>query len=65
MGGESAAYSSKLGQAKANALRRLKNNALNLGADAVIAVDIDVLNTNNNMFIAYANGTAVKLLKND
>lgn len=62
-GTEAGAYSSKLGQSKANALERLKSNALKIGADAVIAVDIDVLTTNNNIFITCANGTAVKLEK--
>lgn len=62
-GTESGAFSSKLGLAKSNSIARMRDNALQFGADAVVGVDIDILNTNSNVFIACANGTAVKIRK--
>lgn len=62
-GTDSSAYSSKLGAAKNAAISRMRQNALKLGADAIVGIDLDVMNTNSNMFIACANGTAVKITK--
>ena len=52
-------YSSKVGESKVVAVNKMKNNALAIGATAVVGVDIDIMNTNANNFITSANGTAV------
>lgn len=62
-GTQSVAYSSKIGQAKATALRKLKKNAVKMGANAVISISIELVSTPNNMFIASACGTAVIIQK--
>lgn len=64
-GTDSGAYSSKIGKSKALALGAMRNNAKKIGANAVIAVDIDIMSTDANMFITCANGTAVEIKKRD
>lgn len=63
VGGRSGAYEQELGKARRIALDELEQSALALGADAVVAVDLDyeVLGQGNGMLMVSASGTAVKL----
>ena len=63
VGGRSAAYEKELSRARTIALEELKNAAQQLGADAVVGIDLDyeVLGANNGMLMVTAAGTAVKL----
>jgi uncharacterized protein YbjQ (UPF0145 family) len=60
-GGRSGSYESELVDARENALREMEQRAANLGANAVIGVDIDyeVLGQGGNMLMVTASGTAV------
>ena len=62
VGGRSGAYEKELGKARQIALDELQQNALALGADALVAVDLDyeVLGQGNGMLMVSASGTAVK-----
>ncbi|WP_459129719.1 heavy metal-binding domain-containing protein [Guggenheimella bovis] len=64
-GGRSEGYESELLEARTQALEEMKARAQKLGADAVIAVDIDyeVLGVDGSMLMATASGTAVKLVR--
>ncbi len=61
VGGRSAAYESKLADARRAALAELEQNARDLGANAIVGVDIDyeVLGQSNGMLMVSASGTAV------
>ena len=63
VGGRSAAYEQELARARTIALDEVKNAAQQLGADAVVGVDLDyeVLGANNGMLMVSVSGTAVKL----
>ena len=63
VGGRAAAYEKDLKRAKEIALEELIAEALALGADAVVGVDLDyeVLGAKNSMLMVSANGTAVTL----
>lgn len=63
VGGRSAAYEQELARARTIALDELKMAAQQLGADAVVGVDLDyeVLCANNGMLMVSVSGTAVKL----
>lgn len=64
VGGRSGAYENVLRDAKAAALADLEAQAAQLGADAVVGVDLDyqtVAGDGKTMLIVAANGTAVKL----
>ncbi len=64
VGGRSGAYETVLRQAKEAALADMQAQAAQLGADAVVAVDLDydtVAGDGKTMLIVSANGTAVKL----
>jgi len=64
VGGRSGSYEKELRKAKAAALESLIEEAQKLGADAVVAVDLDyeaISDDNGNMLMVSANGTAVKL----
>ncbi len=62
-GGRSGTYEEELIQARENALREMENRARQLGADAIVGVDIDyeVLGADNGMLMVTASGTAVNL----
>ncbi|MDF2871981.1 MAG: hypothetical protein K0R05_3556 [Anaerocolumna sp.] len=62
-GGRSSTYEDELIQARENALREMEDRARSLGADAVVAVDVDyeVLGADNGMLMVTVSGTAVKL----
>jgi uncharacterized protein YbjQ (UPF0145 family) len=61
VGGRSATYEKGLAEARQLALDEMKARASSLGANAVIAVDLDyeVLGSNNGMLMVSASGTAV------
>jgi uncharacterized protein YbjQ (UPF0145 family) len=61
VGGRSATYERELQRARDIALKELEEEALSLGANAVIGVDLDyeVMGQNNGMLMVSASGTAV------
>ena len=63
VGGRAGAYENSLRDARQTALAELSNEARNLGADAVIGIDLDyeVLGKEGSMLMVTASGTAVKL----
>ena len=65
VGGRSAAYEGELRKAKAIALNEMSDEANRMGANAVIAVDLDYENISSgggtNMLMVSASGTAVVL----
>jgi len=65
VGGRSASYEKSLREAKDIALREMEEAARQLGADAVIGVDLDYENIQvgqgGSMLMVSASGTAVKL----
>jgi uncharacterized protein YbjQ (UPF0145 family) len=63
VGGRSGAYEKELASARQTALDELEAAAAQLGADAVVGVDLDyeVLGANNSMLMVTASGTAVKM----
>jgi uncharacterized protein YbjQ (UPF0145 family) len=58
VGGRSGSYEEALRQAKDIAVKEMQEEAIRLGANAVIGIDIDY-ETINNMLMVTANGTAV------
>jgi uncharacterized protein YbjQ (UPF0145 family) len=60
-GGRSGSYEGELIEARQNAISEMINRAVNMGANAVVGVDIDyeVLGEANNMLMVTASGTAV------
>jgi len=63
VGGRSATYEKGLAEARQLALDEMSQRALALGANAVIAIDVDyeVMGQNNGMLMVSASGTAVVL----
>lgn len=63
IGGRSSSYEGELISARENALKELGARAAQLGADAVVGIDIDyeVLGADNGMLMVTASGTAVTL----
>lgn len=61
VGGRSAAYEKELAQARDIALQEMQERAQQLGANAVLGVDLDyeVLGQANGMLMVSASGTAV------
>ena len=61
VGGRSAAYESELQKAKEIALQELQSRASAMGANAVVAVDLDyeTVGANGSMLMVSASGTAV------
>jgi uncharacterized protein YbjQ (UPF0145 family) len=62
-GGRSGSYEEELMRARQNALMEMQQRAYQLGANAVVGVDMDyeVLGTNNGMLMVTASGTAVRV----
>ncbi|MDO4732082.1 MAG: heavy metal-binding domain-containing protein [Bacillota bacterium] len=62
-GGRSGSYENELIQTREAALAEMSRRAQQLGANAVVGVDIDyeVLGSNNGMLMVTATGTAVQL----
>ena len=63
VGGRSGAYERELSKARRIAIDEMEDEARQLGADAVVGVDLDyeVLGERNGMLMVSASGTAVKL----
>lgn len=63
VGGRSAAYERELIRAKEIALQEMQERAGELGADAIVGIDLDyeVLGQAGSMLMVSASGTAVKL----
>ena len=61
VGGRSATYEAELQRARDIALTELQSRAQELGANAILGVDLDyeVLGANNGMLMVSASGTAV------
>lgn len=59
VGGRSGAYESKLQDARDTALRELEDRANELGANAVVGVDLDYEVVGSSMLMVSASGTAV------
>ncbi|OWY06590.1 heavy metal-binding domain-containing protein [Thioclava sp. IC9] len=59
IGGRSGAYESKLQDARATALGELEDRARDLGANAVVGVDLDYEVVGQSMLMVSASGTAV------
>ena len=61
VGGRSSSYEEVLREAKNTALREMKENAMRLGANAVVGVDLDfeTVGGNSSMLMVTASGTAV------
>lgn len=61
VGGRSASYEEELMRAREEALREMEQRAFNMGANAVVGVDLDyeVLGADNGMLMVTASGTAV------
>ena len=62
VGGRSATYEKELGAARKVALDEMTQAAKDLGANAVVGIDLDydVLGTNQGMLMVTASGTAVR-----
>lgn len=63
VGGRSSAYENKLSEGRQIALEEMKVKASQLGADAVIAVDLDFETLREGMMMCIATGTAVTFEK--
>ena len=64
VGGRSGSYEKELRKAKTLALEAMQEEAAELGADAIVAVDLDyetIGGEGKSMLMVSANGTAVKL----
>jgi uncharacterized protein YbjQ (UPF0145 family) len=63
VGGRSVSYEEELISAREQAMQEMAQRAAQLGADAVVGIDIDyeVLGENNGMLMVTASGTAVRL----
>jgi uncharacterized protein YbjQ (UPF0145 family) len=61
VGGRSGAYEEKMREARDVAIKEMQDEAAQLGANAVVGVDIDYETVGNGMMMVSASGTAVKL----
>ena len=63
VGGRSGTYERELGRARQIALGELEQSARDLGANAIVGIDLDyeVLGQSNGMLMVSASGTAVRL----
>ncbi len=63
VGGRSAAYEKELANARETAVREMTERAQQLGADAIVGIDLDyeVLGAQSSMLMVNVSGTAVKL----
>ena len=61
VGGRSGSYEEVLREAKNNAMNEMEDNARRLGANAVVAIDLDyeTIGSNGSMLMVTASGTVV------
>lgn len=62
-GGRSGTYEEELIRAREQAMQEMQHRAYQMGADAVVGIDVDyeVLGSNNGMLMVTASGTAVRI----
>jgi uncharacterized protein YbjQ (UPF0145 family) len=60
-GGRAAGYEKELRKGRDQAMQEMSDMAAQLGADAVVGIDIDYESVNTGMLMITASGTAVKL----
>jgi uncharacterized protein YbjQ (UPF0145 family) len=60
-GGRAKSYENELASGVSDALAEMEQQAAQLGADAVVGVDIDYETVGNNMLMVSVSGTAVRL----
>src|SRR5690606_36643981 len=68
LGGRSGSYRSKLREARKTCIMELKKEAISLGANAIIAIDLDYSEISGgakSMLFIVANGTALRVVKNE
>ncbi len=58
-GGEVTAYTSEIEKARAEAMERMKTNAIKMGANAVIGLDVETSDVLQGVMVISATGTAV------
>ncbi len=61
VGGRAGAYEEKMQEARDIAMSEMQEKAQELGADAVVGIDIDYETVGNIMMMVSASGTAVKI----
>ncbi|MCM1565025.1 MULTISPECIES: heavy metal-binding domain-containing protein [unclassified Dehalobacter] len=63
IGGRSGTYEGKLQEARNIALREMEDRAFQMGANAVVGIDLDyeVIGANGSMLMVSASGTAVRV----
>lgn len=61
IGGRSGSYENKLSEGREMALDELEQKAYQMGADAVIGIDLDFETLRDGMMMVIATGTAVRL----
>tara|TARA_R110002072_G_scaffold88053_2_gene198312 strand:+ start:356 stop:670 length:315 start_codon:yes stop_codon:yes gene_type:complete len=61
LGGRSGSYQKEIRNARAHALQDMKDEAAEMGADAVIGIAMDVEVIGDSMLMVTVSGTAVKL----
>ncbi|WP_232698313.1 YbjQ family protein [Brevibacillus daliensis] len=61
IGGRSGAYENKLAEGRSIAIQEMKQRASQLGANAIIGVDLDFETVREGMMMCVATGTAVRL----
>ncbi len=63
VGGRSATYEKVIDEARTNAMAEMVQKAQNMGANAVIGIDLDfeTVGTNGSMLVVVATGTAVRI----
>ncbi len=61
VGGRSGAYEEKMQEARDIAIKEMQEKAQELGANAIVGVDIDYETVGNGMMMVSASGTAVKV----
>ena len=61
VGGRAASYEGVLRRAKESALKELQENAVEIGANAIVGIDLDyeTVGSNGSMLMVSASGTAV------
>lgn len=61
VGGRSGSYESVLREAKETAMNEMKQQAISLGANGVIGIDLDYETIGQSMLMVTASGTAIKI----
>lgn len=63
VGGRSASYEKVIREAKEICMREMQEKAEEMGANAIIAVDLDYESIRDGMLMVVASGTAVKIVE--